>query len=273
MSDRSLAQQRFYQVLQQAGFSLAEAALYIAQEEYPDLEVAPYLKQLSDMAAAIDQQLGSERYPLKVIQAINHYLYEELGFTGNSQNYYDPRNSFLNQVLDRRTGIPITLSLIYLEVAQHLGLPMVGVGMPGHFLVRPVVNEMVLFVDPFYRGEILFAQDCQERLAQIFGAGMTLNPAFVEPIGSHQFLRRLLTNLKQIYLQQNQVHECLAAIEKILMVVPDAWLERRDRGLLYYQLGDWSACRQDLEAYLKGHPQAEDIPLVHRLLNRMEGHS
>lgn len=267
----SFAQQRFYELVQQPTFRLAEAALYIAQGEYPDLDVPLYMDELAAMAGVIEERLPSERYPLRVIQIINQYLYDELGFRGNSQSYYDPRNSFLNDVIDRRIGIPITLSLIYLEIAQQLGLSMVGVGMPGHFLVRPVVAEMDLYVDPFYQGEILFGEDCQERLGQIFGPGVELQLDFLAPITPHQFLRRLLGNLKHIYLQQNQVFKCLATIEQILMVCPEASIEIRDRGILYYQIGHWSESRRDLETYLAGHPQAEDIPLVHRLLSRLEG--
>jgi regulator of sirC expression with transglutaminase-like and TPR domain len=270
MTDLSFAQQRFCQIVQQPGFSLAEAALYIAQEEYPELNVETCLSQLTEMVQEIRWRLPSQHYPLRIIQAINHYLYDELGFSGNAVDYYDPRNSFLNDVLERRTGIPITLSLIYLEIAQQLGLPMVGVGMPGHFLVRPVVDEMDLYVDPFYRGEILFYQDCQDRLAQIFGPGAELQSDFLEPVNPHQLLRRLLSNLKHIYLQKNQVYKCLATIERILMVFPQASVEIRDRGILYYQLGYWPEARQDLETYLSSQPQVEDIPLIYRLLSRME---
>jgi len=271
MIELSLAQQRFYEVVQQPVFSLAEAALYVAQEEYPDLDLPFYLDQFAAMAELLEERLPVERYPLRVIQTINQYLYDELGFRGNSQSYYDPRNSFLNDVLDRRVGIPITLSLVYLEIAQRLGFPMVGVGMPGHFLVRPAVAEMDLYVDPFYRGEILFGEDCQERLAQIFGPGVELQSDFLEPITPHQFLRRLLSNLKHIYLQRNQVFKCLGTIEQILMVFPEASVEIRDRGILYYQIGYWSESRRDLETYLAAHPQVEDIPLVQRLLSRIEG--
>jgi regulator of sirC expression with transglutaminase-like and TPR domain len=132
--DFPLARQRLYRLLHQSEpFSLAEAALYIAQETYPDLQVEVYLSTLDEMAATICSHLPQERYPLKVIQTINQHLFETLGFRGNEQDYYDPRNSFLNDVLERRTGIPITLSLVYLEVAQRIDFPMVGINFPGHF--------------------------------------------------------------------------------------------------------------------------------------------
>ncbi len=268
--DLSLAHQHFYQVIHQRDFSLAQAALYIAQAEYPDLDVERYLEQLAQMSREVKNRLPQEQYPLRIIQTINQYLYEDLGFSGNTSDYYDPRNSFLNEVIDRRTGIPITLSLVYIEIAQQIGLPMVGVGMPGHFLLRPDLPDMDVYVDPFYRGEILFAQDCQERLKEIFGSTETLQPEFLKPISPHQFLARMLINLKHIYLRQNQVTKCLQVIEQILIVLPNAVAEIRDRGILYYQMGQWDESRQDLKIYLARNPQVEDVPLIRQLLNHMD---
>ena len=159
--DFSLARQHFYQEVQQPDeqINLERAALYIAQEEYPDLDVDEYLNALDMMADDVREQLPIESYPLKILKTINHYLYGNLGFAGNTENYYDPRNSFLNDVIDRRTGIPITLSLVYLAIAQRLDFPMVGIGMPGHFLIRPIQEDMDIFVDAFSQGEILFPPD------------------------------------------------------------------------------------------------------------------
>jgi regulator of sirC expression with transglutaminase-like and TPR domain len=260
----------FCQLLRQdAPFSLAEAALYIALEEYPELEVQSYLQRLDMMAAAVSQQLPSEPYPLKILQAINHYLFETLGFQGNEQDYYDPRNSFLNEVLDRRTGIPITLSLVYLEIAHRIGFPMTGVNFPGHFLIRPEQEGMELWVDPFHQGEILFPEDCKDRLESIYQQPVELRPEFFEAITPRQFLVRMLNNLKHIYLNQGDLLRCLAACERILLVDPDTVMEKRDRGVLYYQLGRWVEARQDLEDYLGQIPQAQDRPFIHQLLDRI----
>jgi regulator of sirC expression with transglutaminase-like and TPR domain len=260
----------FCQLLHQdAPFSLAEAALYIALEEYPELEVQSYLQRLDTMAAEVSQQLPSEPYPLKTLQAINHYLFETLGFQGNEQDYYDPRNSFLNEVLDRRTGIPITLSLVYLEIAHRLGFPMTGVNFPGHFLIRPEQEGMELWVDPFNQGEILFPEDCKDRLKTIYQQPVELRPEFFEAIAPRQFLVRMLNNLKHIYLNQGDLLRCLAACERILLVDPDTVMEKRDRGVLYYQLGRWVEARQDLEDYLAQIPQAQDRPLIFQLLDRI----
>jgi regulator of sirC expression with transglutaminase-like and TPR domain len=260
----------FCQLLRQdAPFSLAEAALYIALEEYPELEVQSYLQRLDMMAAEVSQQLPSEPYPLKILQAINHYLFETQGFQGNEQDYYDPRNSFLNEVLDRRTGIPITLSLVYLEIAHRIGFPMTGVNFPGHFLIRPEQEGMELWVDPFNQGEILFPEDCKNRLETIYQQRVELRPEFFEAIAPRQFLVRMLNNLKHIYLDRGDLQRCLAASERILLVDPDTVMEKRDRGVLYYQRGRWVEARQDLEDYLGQIPQAQDRPLIHQLLDRI----
>jgi regulator of sirC expression with transglutaminase-like and TPR domain len=254
---------------QDASFCLAEAALYIALEEYPDLEIQSYLQRLDTMAAEVSQQLPPEPYPLKILQAINHYLFENLGFQGNEQDYYDPRNSFLNEVLDRRMGIPITLSLVYLEIAHRIEFPMTGVNFPGHFLIRPEQEGMELWVDPYHQGEILFPEDCKNRLEAIYQQPVELRPEFFEAIAPQQFLVRMLNNLKHIYLNQGDLLKSLAASERILLVDPDTVMEKRDRGVLYYQLGRWVEARQDLEDYLGQIPQAQDRPLIHQLLDRI----
>lgn len=267
--DFPLARQRFYQAIHQSQIDLAEVALYIAQEEYPELEPDAYLNALDTMAQEVQERLPAEQYPLRVIHSINQYLYDDLGFTSNTTDYYNPRNSFLNDVIERRTGIPITLSLVYLEIAKRIDFPMVGVGMPGHFLIGPSHEEMEIYVDPFHRGEILFTQDCQARLVQIYGPSVELQSAYLAPISPQQFIARMLMNLKHIYVQRNQTQKCLAVIERILLIFPEAIGELRDRGILYYQLGHWTEARRDLESYLAYNPQAEEIVLIRQLLSRM----
>lgn len=269
MTHDSLARQQFLQEIDQpeAEINLAEAALFIAQEEYPDLRVEDYLNQLKALATAVEQRLPDARYPLRVIQAINTYLFEELGFVGNTEAYYDPQNSYFNRVLDRRTGIPITLSLVYLEIAQRIHFPMVGVGMPGHFLIRPDQEEMEVFVDPFHQGEVLFPEDCRDRLTEVFGRPVDLRPEFLRTVTPRQFLARMLTNLKMIYIRQGDMNRTLAAIERILMLFPDAVVEMRDRGLLYYEKGRWDDAIPDLTKYLDAQPNAQDKSMIEHLLN------
>ena len=237
--DFPLARQRFYREIQQpdANIDLAAAALYIAQEAYPQLDPQAYLNALDVMAAEAREHLPAENYPLKIIQALNRYLFDDLKFSGNSLDYYNPRNSFLNEVIDRRIGIPITLSLVYLEIAKRLDFPMAGVGMPGHFLIRPMFEEMAVFVDPFNQGEILFEEDCQARLQKMFEASVQMQSEFLQPIQSKLLLARILTNLKIIYLGREEIPKALGAIERILLLFPDNQRELRDRGLLYYHTG------------------------------------
>jgi len=273
--DGAYARQRFTQEVDQPEdqINLAQAALYIAGEEYPDLDVEEYLNGLDSMADEVAERLTAERYPLKIIRELNRYLFEDLGFVGNAKDYYDPRNSYLNDVIERRTGIPITLSLIYLEVAQRIGFPMAGVGMPGHFLIRPKVEEMQVFVDPFHRGEILFPEDCRERLSQVYGHPVELRPEFLQTVGPRAFLARMLTNLKMIYLKQGDLERTLAAVERILLLLPDSLGERRDRGLLYYEQGRWDDAIVDLEYYLRQVPVAQDQTTIRRILDIMYEHS
>lgn len=268
--DFSIARQRFYQEIHQPEINLAKAALYLAQEEYPELDAEAYLNALDTMAAAVAERLPAETYPLRMIQAINQYLYQDLEFRGNTDHYYDPRNSYLNQVIERRTGIPITLSLVYLEVAARIDFPMVGINMPGHFLIRPVVEEMQVFVDPFHDGEVLFAEDCQNRLSQIFNRPVEIRPEFLAAVSSRQLLARMLGNLKAIYLSQGELQKALAAVDRMLLLFPDSLGDLRDRGILYYQLGKWPEARRELENYLSQTPFSEDTASIQNLLKRIQ---
>ena len=147
---------------------------------------------------------------------IYQYLYTELGFHGNESNYYDPRNSFLNDTIDLRTGIPITLSLVYLEIAKRIDFPMVGIGMPGHFIIRPDVQDIDIFVDPFDRGEVLFAEDCRQKLINLYQQDLPTIPAeALQPISNCQFLLRMLNNLQSIYLNQPDFERALIIKEWI----------------------------------------------------------
>ncbi|MBW4468642.1 MAG: transglutaminase-like domain-containing protein [Pegethrix bostrychoides GSE-TBD4-15B] len=266
----STASQRFYAEIHQPQINLARAALYLAQAEYPQLQVEVYLEQLDSMAAEVATRLPAAAYPLRIIQALNQYLFKDLGFHGNSGQYYDPRNSYLNSVLDRRMGIPITLSLVYLEIAQRIGFPMVGINMPGHFLIRPLVAEMQLFVDPFHQGEVLFVEDCEERLGQIFGRPVTFRPEFAAAVSPQQFLARMLGNLKQIYTSQNEPARAIAVIDRLLLLFPDSLPDQRDRGLMHYRLGQWTSARRDLKQYLTQAPSARDADSIRTLLQRLQ---
>jgi regulator of sirC expression with transglutaminase-like and TPR domain len=271
----SLARRCFIREIRQSdeAINLERAALYLALEEHPTLDVDIALAQLDRMADVVRDRLPETRYPLRVIKVINHYLYEELGFVGNRQDYYDPQNSHLNQVLERRLGIPITMALVYLAIAKRVNFPMIGIGMPGHFLIRPLVEDMDIYVDAFNGGEILFPQDCEALLQKLYQEPVALRPEFLQPVTNRQFLARMLGNLKGIAINQNNIQAALAAVERILLLFPEAAGELRDRGILYFQLRRWSEARQDLEGYLRTMPPEGDRNLIQDLLQQISRQS
>jgi len=246
----------------QGEFRLAEGALLIAQEEYPSLDVAAYLRRLDAMAAVVSAHLGLEIDPHRIVAQLNAYLFDEEGFRGNLEHYYDARNSFLNDVLERKTGIPITLSVVYIELARQVGLPIVGVGLPGHFLVRYSAQPTVFWIDPFRRGQILGEADCQNLLARMYGPTLAWSEAYVQPVSDHAILQRILYNLKAIYVQQSDHRRALRVVERLLLLRPEALTEVRDRGLLQAQLGAMDAALDDLQHYLQLSPEAPDAGLI-----------
>ena len=267
--DNQLLWHNFYQAVNQPEIDLTKTCLYFAQAEYTDLEPQKYLQILDNIAAEIELLLPAERYPLKVIKTINQHLFDTLGFRGNKHNYYDPDNSFLHQVLERKLGIPISLSVVYLAIAQRLNFPMVGVGMPGHFLIRPEFEEVGIFVDPFNRGEILFEADCQKRLDENYQQQIKLDPNWLAPVSNRQILARMLNNLKFIYLHRREIDKALSTMSAILQLQPEKTAEIRDRGLLYYQLNRWDEAILDLEYYLRVDPDCNDAPMIEILLKKM----
>lgn len=267
----SLARRCFIREIRQPDetINLERAALYIAQEAYPTLDIDESLDRLDTMAKAIGDRLPESRYPLKIIQTINQYLYDDLGFNGNRMDYYNPQNSYLNQVLETRRGIPISLSLVYLSLAKRLHFPMLGIGMPGHFLIRPDIREMNVYVDAFNSGEVLFPEDCEALLQKLYQEPVKLDPAHLKPVSNREFLARILGNLKGIALNQGDMANALAAVERILLLFPNAPDELRDRGILYFQLQRWPEARHDLEIYLETVPTAGDRLLIQDLLRKI----
>ena len=241
---------------------LARAALYLAAEEYPDLDVDAYVARLDAMARdAAELPLDTDP-PLGRLLALNRYLFAEHGFIGNAYSYYDPRNSFLNEVLDRHTGIPITLSVVYLEVGWRLELPVAGVGMPSHFLVGYYADPEPRYVDVFNQGVLLTRDDCAARLRDTFGSGFVFRDEHLAPVSRRQILARMLTNLKQVYSQREDWDRALAAVERILLLNPDQPAELRDRGAIHLRRGALRAAEADLERYAQLAPSANDLPAV-----------
>jgi regulator of sirC expression with transglutaminase-like and TPR domain len=249
------ARERFTELVsrQDEAIDLAEAALLIAAEAYPDLDVDAYLLRLQNLAEEARPLVGAARSDDEGIARLNDFLFVLQGFTGNRDRYYDRRNSFLNEVLERRTGIPITLSLVYTEVGRRLGLPVHGVGFPGHFLVRCAGDEQDIIVDPF-SGAVLSRADCEERLRTAMGADARLEPHHLRAARPKEILVRMLNNLKFIELREKEFNAALACSQRILLLDPTNHHELRDRGLLYAQLDCYTAARADLERFLELEP-------------------
>ena len=240
---------------------LAEAALLCAQDTYPDLDIRSQLESLEALAAKLRDRLPADFSVTHRLVALNNYLFRELGFSGNMDEYYDPRNSFLNDVLARKTGIPITLSIVYLEVGQRLGLKLRGVSFPGHFLVKVRVTGGELVLDPYAGGRSLSEEELRERLAQFTDKDTAKElplEDFLEPASPRQILARLLRNLKAIYLDARQFDKALGVMNRLVILLPDVPEERRDRGLVFARLECPRAAQEDLSHYAAQRPQAED---------------
>jgi regulator of sirC expression with transglutaminase-like and TPR domain len=237
---------------------LARASLLVACDEYPELELDPYLQRLDTMAAAVRGRLGDT--PEVVVAGLNRLLFEEEGFRGNTREYYDPRNSFLNDVLDRRTGIPITLSTVYIAVGRRAGVEVHGVGLPGHFVVRVVAAGGDALVDPFNGGTVLTPQDCQDRLDRIYGGRVRMAADMLAPCPPRAVLGRTLRNLKAIYLKADDHERALRTAELLVLLNPGAMEEVRDRGLVLAALECYALAAADLEAYVQSVPQAPETP-------------
>lgn len=240
--------------------SLARAALTIARTEYPDLDPEKYVQQLDWYAARVEQMLPElPDSAAQVIAAINYVLFIEEEFRGNDDDYYDPRNSFLNDVLDRKLGIPISLAIIYMEVAQRIGFPLFGVGMPGHFLLKHYdVAGNETFVDPFHRGDILTRADCQTRLDEIYSGQIPLQPEFLHTVTRRQLLTRVLNNLRNIYTERRDFRRALVIVDLILAIHPRSAEDMKQRAILRYALGQLRGAAEDFETYARMAPDASD---------------
>ncbi|MDH5211137.1 MAG: tetratricopeptide repeat protein [Betaproteobacteria bacterium] len=263
------APERFAELLarDEAEIDLARACLLIAADAYPGLDVEGYLGEIERLAVRLRGRMPPGGGTQERVVALNRFLFDDLGYSGNADNYYDPRNSYLNEVLDRRTGIPITLSVLYLEIGWRVGLELEGVSFPGHFLVRLRVPGAMLVLDPFSGGEALAETDLRERLQRVIPEGaaggvpvdaLPLDP-FLEPAGKRQILARLLRNLKGIYREKDQPQRLLDVLSRMLVVSPEAHGELRERGLLYQRLECYRAALKDLQDYSALEPEAPDI--------------
>ncbi len=237
---------------------LGRAALAIAQEEYPTLDIQNYLERLDQLAAVVRDRSAGENSPYRLIASLNYVLFTQEGYRGNRDDYYDPKNSFLNDIIERRIGIPIALSVLYMEVARRADLRLLGVGFPGHFLVKYAGDEGEIVVDPFDKGEVRTTEELQEMLDRLYGGKVRLQPEFLSRVSNRQIVQRMLANLKAIYIREENFLKAVSVVERLVIMDPISADEIRDRGLLYLKLERFSEVVDDLETYLRLAPDAAD---------------
>jgi regulator of sirC expression with transglutaminase-like and TPR domain len=245
--------------------NVAEAALTFAGAEYPALDVATYVARIEAFAMSLRARLREDMPVAERILALNRYLFDELGFAGNAAEYYDPRNSFLNEVLDRRLGIPISLSVVYLEIGRRIGLALQGVAFPGHFLVKCAVRNGTIVLDPYGRGASLSLDDLCARLRAMRN-GIEPDPDQIRMMlaaaPNKEILARMLRNLKGIYLQRREFAKAVNVIDCVIALAPQAADEYRDRGRVNLELECFRAALADFRSYLLLKPDAEDAIIV-----------
>ena len=254
-----------------AELQLARATLLVGKEEEPRAcDVGRCLARLDEMGEEARARVVRGDAP--AVEALNRYLFDEQGFAGNAAEYYDPRNSMLHRVLERRLGIPITLSIVYMEVGRHAGLRVEGVGLPGHFVVRAYENEYEYegtLVDPFNR-RATDEEECQRRVEGIYDGAVTLGEEHMRAVGVRAILARVLGNLKAVYVQAEMFRRALAAVERILILTPHDLDERRDRGMLLAQLNRMNEAVAETQTYLNLAPNAADADSVREQLKKMQ---
>ena len=265
---------RFAKIVQGPRCDLARGALEIARIAYPDLDPKPSLHELDRLADAIRPRLMPGYSPAERALTVARHLFGECGFRGNADEYYDPRNSFLNDVLARRTGIPITLSAVLMEVGARVGVPLEGVGFPGHFLVRAAHGAVPLFLDPFNGGQRVDEDELLERLRSLAEAnrGPTFEavpPEFLAPVSARAMLGRMLRNLLRVYLEKDADAEALLTVDLLLVLTPQGADEIRTRGFLYERLGCPAAASADFRRYLELAPEADDVEQIRTRLARL----
>ena len=261
-------------VADDASLSLLEAATAIAQDDFPRLDTQSVLAEIDALADRLKRRMPADAVPVQRLRWLNRYFFQELGFAGNVNDYYDPRNSYLNAVLETRRGIPITLSLLYIELATQVGLTARGVSFPGHFLVKLRMPQGEVVIDPL-NGQSLSREELDELLAP-YRKRQGLEGDFEIPLGlflqaasAREVLARMLRNLKEIHRSAEDWPRLLAVLERLVVLLPAEWEERRDRGLARAELGLVDGAVRDLAAYLQHAPQAEDRSAIAQRLQAL----
>ncbi|HSW02975.1 SirB1 family protein [Aquabacterium sp.] len=261
-------------VADDASFALLEAAIVVAQDDHPQLDAQAVLAEIDGLAARLKRRVPADASAMQRLRSLNHYFFEELGFAGNVNDYYDRRNSYLSEVLATRRGIPITLALLYTELATQLGLVARGVSFPGHFLIKLRMPQGEVVIDPF-SGRSLSREDLDERLAPyrkrhgLHGDYETPLGLFLQAAEPREVLSRLLRNLKEIHRSAGDWPRLLAVLQRLVVLLPEAAEERRDRGLAWAELGHPGEAVADLEVYLSQRPDADDAALLRQRVSEL----
>jgi regulator of sirC expression with transglutaminase-like and TPR domain len=252
----------------EAPLDVAEVALRLARDEFPDLDVDAHLGELTAMAHEAKRYMRGGL--AAKVAGLCRYLFHDMGFHGNVKDYYDPRNSYFNQVLERRTGIPITLSALMITVGRRAGLRVEGVGLPGHFIVKAVAGAQEILVDPFHGGRVLTDTDCENLVRQVTGVAFEVSPLALEPLPVGLIVQRMLANLKGIYLRQEDFPRGLRIMERLHQLNPQDVALRRDLGTTLVKIGQYGRAVDHLRFYLEQAPEAKDANVIRGILKGAE---
>jgi regulator of sirC expression with transglutaminase-like and TPR domain len=250
---------------------LSEAALQIAKDEYPELDIDYYLDLLANWGNQLKR--GPRGSILDRVEKLNEFLFGQMNFEGNLEHYYDPKNSFLNDVIDSKKGIPITLSVIYLDLARRMGLNAAGVGFPGHFLVSIASGETTIYLDAFHKGKIMNVEGCVDLLQKVSSGSIEFEDSFLHPLDKKRTLSRILRNLKGIYLEQGNDAKLVVVMDKIVALNDDDPQELRDRGIVHYKRQAFMLALKDFEKYLSMIPEDEDSEMVRQYVEILRDYS
>jgi regulator of sirC expression with transglutaminase-like and TPR domain len=271
MDGADASRRLFLRCIAQEPIDLARASLAVAREEYPDLDEGHYLRMLDGLAEGAHRGLPPGASVERRVGRLNTYLFHDLGFVGNHGDYYDPRNSFLNEVLDRRTGIPLSLCILYMEVGRRCGLQVDGVGFPGHFLCKVQLDGGELVVDPFHRGQLLGLEEIKKRLAAAVGDQVRFDARILRAARPREILVRMLQNLRSVYAEKNDMPRALSAVDRLLLLAPENIRGLRERAQLYESLGGSLPAADDLEKVLRIEPNVSDAAALRTKVARLRG--
>jgi len=258
----------WFSFVKNPNFNLIEKCLKFAQIlEYPDLDVEEYIQKINRIGISLKESINDVKNPTYLISMLNEHLFENLGFSGDDNDYYNPKHNFLNEVIDKKLGLPITISILYVEVAKFIGLDLKIVGFPSHILVK--YNEEII-LDPFHDGNLLDRDDLQGILDTNFNEQLKFQPEFLDEIESEQILLRMTRNLKNSYVQSFVYDKALRCTNMVLAIEPDSPEDIRDKGILEERLQNSETALKYLNKYLEINPNAEDIDFILEMIRSIK---